>query len=84
MGDDRMTVFDVAKELNRSHHSVRDYHRVEGLPFRKVGRSGRLIVSRADFEEWRSREEIREMLALGDILKHGRKAMQAKRAALSA
>ena len=79
---DELGMPEVCKALNRSEGTVRRFHRLEGLPFRKVGRVGRLVITRAELDEWRSRPEIVEMLRYGEMLKNvargvGRREMNA-------
>ena len=72
---DELGVDDVCRILGRSEASVRRFRRFEGLPFRKVGRGpGRLVIARAELDEWAARPEIAEMLAQGERLKGAARA----------
>lgn len=64
-----MGVRDVARMLNRSAGTVREYCRSEGLPFRREGKTGRMAFDPAEVEAWRRRPEVAAMLDIGDATK---------------
>lgn len=65
-GDVIYGLAEVAAIINRSVGSARKYATYEGLPHTK--KYGRILVSKADLDEWRSRPEVQDMLRTGDRL----------------
>jgi len=69
---DELGLADVCQILDRSEGTVRRFHRLEGLPFRRVGRRGRFVITRGELAEWAARPEVQDVLRYGELIKSGR------------
>ena len=64
-----LTLNAAAKVLNRHPATVRNYCHRDGLPHRRVGLAGRIMIDPADLAEWQERPETVALLEHGNILK---------------
>lgn len=62
-GDEKYDLNQLAEILDRSVLTCRKYVLFEGLVHTRE--RGRILVSRADLDEWLGREEIQDMLKVG-------------------
>lgn len=72
MPTDEAEALDIAAlgvASGRTTTTLRRWMRWEGLPF--TYRDRKVVVRRADWDEWRSRPEIAAMLAAGENTKKG-------------